>query len=195
MPNGVSHLFWDSCVFTAFLRNEHAAYDVNSIEQYLMESRDGNHRIYTSSLVFAEVLPSSIIKTDIGSFSDFVDDFRGAIIIIDASPDVMQLAGRLRDLPYKKGTSPGRRLATPDAIMLASAVYLVQVFGVNIDHFHTYDDGKSRGPEGRSVPLLSYQDWCEGFTPDQATAVKPVLDLDRCRPIHPSPRLPLNAKT
>jgi predicted nucleic acid-binding protein len=144
MANGISNLFWDSCVFMAFLRDERAAYDVDSIEQYLTESSDGRHRIYTSSLVFAEVLPSSIIKPEIGSFSDFVDDFRGAIVIIDASPDVMHLAGRLRDLPYRKGTSPGRRLATPDAIMLASAVHLQQAFGVNLNHFHTYDDGKRR---------------------------------------------------
>jgi hypothetical protein len=194
MANGVSDLFWDSCVFTAFLRNEQAYYDVNSIEQFLIESRDGKYRIYTSSLVFAEVLPSSITKPEIGSFLDFVDDFRGAVIIIDASPDVMQLAGRLRDLPYRKGTSTRRRLATPDAIMLASAVHLVHVFSVNLDFFHTYDDGKKRGPEGRSIPLLSFQDWCEGFTADQMSIAKPVLELDRRRPIHPSPRLPFNAK-
>ena len=78
--------------------------------------------------------------------------------------------------------------------MLASAVYLIQAFSVNIDHFHTYDDGKRRGPEGRSIPLLSYQEWCEGFSPDQMRIAKPVVDLDRCRPIHPSPKLPLNAK-
>ena len=101
MPNGVSHLFWDSCVFTAFLWNEQTAYDVNSIEQYLTESRDGRHRIYASSLVFAEVLPSSIAKPDIGSFSDFVDDFRGAIIIIDASPEVMQLLYVANRLEFK----------------------------------------------------------------------------------------------
>src|SRR4051794_26197064 len=78
--------------------------------------------------------------------------------------------------------------------MLASAVHLVQAFSVNLDHFHTYDDGKKRGPDGRSVPLLSYQDWCEGFTADQMRLAKPVVDLDRCRPIHPNPRLPLNGK-
>ena len=55
-----SNLFWDSCVFTAFLRDESGAYDVNSIAQYLTEAREGKHRIYTSSLVFAEVLPSSM---------------------------------------------------------------------------------------------------------------------------------------
>jgi hypothetical protein len=61
MPNGVSHLFWDSCVFIAFLRDQSAIYDVNSIAQYLSECRDGKHRIYTSSLVFVELLPSYII--------------------------------------------------------------------------------------------------------------------------------------
>jgi predicted nucleic acid-binding protein len=191
MADGVSQLFWDWCVFMAFLRNERAAYDVDSIEQYLTESRDGRHRIYTSSLVFAEILPSSITKLEIGSFAEFVDDFRGAVITIDASPDVMQLAGRPRDLPYRKGTLPGRRLATPDAIILASAVYLVDAFGVKIDHFHTFDEGNRSGPDGRSAPMLSYQDWCEGFTPEQIAVAKPVIDLDRRRPIHPSPRLSL----
>jgi predicted nucleic acid-binding protein len=194
MADGISNLFWDSCVFTAFLREERAAYDIDSIEQYLTEARDGRHRIYTSSLVFAEVLPSLIIKPELGSFADFVDDFRGAIVVVDASAELMQLAGLLRDLPYKKAPSPGRRLATPDAIMLASAVHLKQAFGVNVDHFHTYDDGKRRGPDGKSVPLLSYHDWCEGFTPDQMRVARPVIDLDRRCPIHPHPRLPLHAQ-
>ena len=162
-----SDLFWDSCVFIAFLRDERATYDVNSIAQYLTEAKEGRHRIYTSSLVFAEVLPSSLIKPEVGSFSDFVDDFQGAIIIVDASPVVMQISGRLRDLPYRKGSSPGRRLATQDAIMLASCVYLVDAMGVKVNAFHTFDDGRRRGPDGRSVPLLSFHEWCEGFTQDQ----------------------------
>src|SRR5690348_3451547 len=95
-----SELFWDSCVFTAFLRDERHAYDVDSIAQYLRDAREGKLRIYTSSLVFAEILPGSLSKPGIGSFQDFVDDFQGAIIVVEASPNVMQLAGRLRDLPY-----------------------------------------------------------------------------------------------
>jgi hypothetical protein len=184
-----SNLFWDSCIFTAFLRDERGAYDINSIEQYLTEAREGKHQIYTSSLVFAEVLPSSM-KPGIGSFQDFVDDFQGAIIIVDASPNVTQIAGRLRDLPYRKGTSSGRRLATPDAIMLASGLYLVEAIGIRLNAFHTFDDGRRRGPEGRSVPLLSYHEWCEGFTNEQARVAKRVIDLARVPPIHPSPKLP-----
>lgn len=184
-----SNLFWDSCVFTAFLRDERAAYDINSIAQYLTEARDGKHRIYTSSLVFAEVLPSSMTP-GIGSFQDFVDDLQGAIVIIDASPNVTQRAGLLRDLPYRKGASANRRLATPDAIMLASALYLADAMGIRLNALHTFDNGRRRGPEGRSVPLLSYHEWCEGFTPEQAKVAKPVVDLLRVPPIHPSPRLP-----
>lgn len=193
MPNGVSHLFWDSCVFIAFLRDQSAIYDVNSIAQYLSECRDGKHRIYTSSLVFVELLPSYITKPEIGSFLDFVNDFSGAIVVIDATPEIMHVAGSLRDLPYRKATAR-RRLATPDAIMLASAVNLVQAFGVKLDHFHTYDDGKKRGVDGRSVPILSYQDWCDGFTSDQMRYAKNVIDIDRCRPIHPSPAFAFHGK-
>ena len=175
-----SNLFWDSNVFIAFLRNQHIAYDVNNIAQYLTEAREGKHQIYTSSIVFAEILPSSM-KAGGGSFQDFVDDFQGAIIIVDASPNVTQIAGRLRDLPYRKGASTSRRLATPDAIMLGSCIYLNEALGILINAFHTFDDGRRRGPEGRSVPLLSYQEWCEGFSAEEMRIAKPVLDLARAR--------------
>jgi predicted nucleic acid-binding protein len=184
-----SDLFWDSCVFLAFLRDQSSIYDVDSIAQYLEEARDGKCKIYTSSLVFAEVLPSSLNKPGVGSFQDWVDDLQGAIIIVDASPNVMHIAGRLRDLPYRKSNSRSRRLATPDAIMLASCLYLGQAMGVRASAFHTFDDGRGRGPEGRSVPLLSYHEWCDGFTADQMAVAKPVIELNRCRPTHPSPKL------
>ena len=189
MPNGASNLFWDSCVFYAFLRDERAAYDVDSIQQYLQEAKQGNHRIYTSSLVSAEVIPSAIVKPGIGSFLDFVDDFQGAIIIVDTTPNVMHTAGRLKDLPYKKGNSPGRRLSTPDAIMLASCLALKEAMGVQVDFFHTFDDGKKRGLEGKMVPIISYEDWCEGFSPEQMVVANRLIELNRRRPIHPTPRL------
>src|SRR5260370_932397 len=102
MSDIISHLFWDSCVFYAFLRDERATYDVDSIEQYLQEAKAGKHRIYTSSIALAEVVPSAITKTGIGSFLDFIDDFQGSIIIVDATPNVMHLAAKLKYLPYKK---------------------------------------------------------------------------------------------
>jgi predicted nucleic acid-binding protein len=190
MTNGITHMFWDSCVFCALLYDQHQIYDLNSIQQYLREATEGKHRIYTSSLVFAEVVPSQIKKTGVGTFQQFIDDFQGAILVIDPSPNVMHRAGVLRDLPYKKQNAPKRRLATTDAIMLASCLYLVEALNVAVDFFHTYDDGKKKGGEGKMVPLLSYQDWCEGFTSDQMKIAQPVINLKREKPIHPSPGLP-----
>jgi hypothetical protein len=100
----------------------------------------------------------------------------------------MHTAALLKDLPYHKGDTR-RWLGTPDAIMLASCIELRDAFGVNVTCFHTFDNGKKRGPEGKMVPLLSYQDWCEGFIPAQMQIAKRVIDLKRAAPLHPTPRL------
>ncbi len=143
-------------------------------------------------MVLAEVVPSAITKPDVGSFQEFIDDLQGAVILTTPTPNIMHATAKLKDLPYRKGNSTGRRLATPDAIMLASCADLVNVHGVKIDFFHTYDDGKKRDPvNGRMVPLISYEEWCEGFTPQQLAVAKPVIDLNRRKPIHPTPTLPV----
>ena len=184
----MSNLFWDSCVFYAYL-DSHTTHDISGIEQYLHEAQNGKHRIYASSLVLAEVLPSAITKTDIGTFQGFIDDLQGAITIVTPSPDVMQRAALLRDLPYKKYTSIGRRLSTTDAIILASCLEIKDAWGLSIHAFHTFDDGKKRGPEGKMVPLVSFHEWCEGFTPDQLEIADTVIQLSRCKPEHPAPYL------
>jgi hypothetical protein len=45
------------------------------------------------------------------------------------------------------------------------------------------------GPEGRMVPLLSFHEWCEGFTQDQLKVAGPVIQLSRCKPVHRAPYL------
>lgn len=191
MNNGASNLFWDSCVFYAFLADDRASYDVNSIAQYLQEARNGSHRIYASTLVLAEVTPNAIKKTGIGTFEDFIADLQGAVVLVAPTPNIMLMAARLKDLPYSKANSKSRRLSTADAIMLASCADVSDAQGVKIDFFHTFDDGKKRDPvHGRMVPLISYEQWCQGFTTDQMTVAKPIIDLNRRQPIHPAPMLP-----
>jgi hypothetical protein len=103
----------------------------------------------------------------------------------------MLAAAHLKDLPYRKGNSDKRRLATPDAIMLAGCVELRDIYGIRIDFFHTFDDGKKRDPvSGKMIPLISYEQWCEGFSPEQMAIAGKIISLNRRRPIHPSPSLP-----
>lgn len=190
MTEIIPNYFWDSCVFSAFLRDEKTAYDVDSIEQYLGEARDGKCRIYSSTMSSAEVLPSQLKSGAVASFEAFLEDFKGAIIPIDPNPNIMSLAGLLRDLPYKKGGSTKRRLGTPDAVMLASAIHLQEAHGVLLTCFHTFDKGKKKDAEGNgSVPLIGYETWCEDFTPVQMALATRVIDMKRIEPIHPEPHL------
>ena len=106
----MSNLFWDSCVFYAYLDKE-TTHDAAGIDQYLHEAKNGTHRIYASSLVLAEVVPSAITKPDIGTFQDFIEDLQGAVTLVTPSPNVMIQAALLKDLPYKKPPSKGRRLS------------------------------------------------------------------------------------
>ena len=188
MSSKGSNFFWDSCCFIAFLNDDRNAYDIPSLEQFLGDAKNGKARIYSSTITLAEVRPSFLKKRSIGTFADFVDDLSGAVVLLDPTPDIMTKAGYLRDLKYKKANATGRQLGTPDAIMLATCVYLRDTLGVAVDHFHTYDQGKKRGLEGgKGIPLIGYQEWCEGLS-NNPTALE-VISLSRCHPIHPEPRL------
>ncbi|MCK1329101.1 hypothetical protein IVB57_12080 [Bradyrhizobium sp. CW9] len=184
------NVFWDSCVFSAYLMDEQAAYDIPSIESFLEDAKQGRLKIYASTISSAEVLPSQMKAA--ASFEDFMADFEGAIVPIEPNPNVMTLSGRFRDLPYRKGTSTNRRLSTPDAIMLATAVHLVEGYSVQLDCIHTFDGGGKKDLDGnRSIPLLGYETWCEGFSPEQLALANKIIQIERCKPVYPAPELPL----
>jgi len=188
----VEHLFWDSCVFTAYLGNQADAYDIPSIDKYLQEAKAGKVMIHASTISSAEVLPSQIVNG--GSFEDFLEDFQGAVHLIDANPNVMTRSGRLRDLTYKKGGG-FRRLGTADAIILATALYLQDAEGLTLTAFHTFDKGRKPDEMGKApVPLLGFETWCDGFSPEQTAVVEPVIALNRTAPIHPDPGFDFNGK-
>jgi predicted nucleic acid-binding protein len=182
--------FWDSGVFIAYLCDQKDIYDVLSISRYLDDAKAGDARIYTSTLASAEVLPSHLVKA--GTFEEFLEDFQGAVVTIDATPNVMRLAGRLRDLPYRKGQHTHRRLGTPDSILLATALHVQEDYGVKLDAFHTFDGGGKKDEDGnRSIPILGYEGWCDGLDADQMPFAQRVIDLPRCKPVHPEPGLDL----
>lgn len=174
-------------MFDAYLYDQRG-YDLASIEQFLTEAKQKPpvFIIYTSTFVFVEVANSKIKKPGIGSMEDFVRDFVGQIVVIDASPNVNILAGKLRDIPYRHATATGSHvLDAGDAVMLATALFLQEGYGITIYEFHTFDDATRRG----KVPLLSYQDWCVGLTGDHELLAKRVCALKRRLPQHPAPAL------
>jgi len=175
-------------VFIAYLNDERASYGatIDHIEQYLEEAKLGQCRIYCSTITIAEITDGYMTKSSFGTFSEFLRDYSSAVVQVTPDPVVMGLASQIRSVQYQRGNGK-RKLATPDAIHLASAVCLRDIYKVPLTAFHTFDNGKGKGPDGKSVPLLDYDLWCEGVE-HEPTAQK-VLSLSRVRPEHPTPRL------
>lgn len=188
----LKNYFWDSCVFISYLNNDDAV-DIKSLRAFIADlDKPNGCRIYTSAIALAEVSPKRLVNTAVGTFQDFLKDFKGTIQVVDAGPYENQTAGLLKDIAYKRNGSNKRVLTTGDAIMLATALELEDTYGVKIDAFHTYDNGRGKGnPEGRGVPLLDYHLWLDGVA-DHELAAR-VVKMNRCRPAHGNPDLFANA--
>ena len=114
----------------------------------------------------------------------------GGIVPTTPDPNTMRTASELRSLIYSK-TNGTRKLHTPDAIHLATAITLMDTYGVHLDKFHTFDTGKKRDPdEGKGVPLLGYDLWCEKCADDPLA--RKIIDLEREQPQHPAKGLDLD---
>jgi predicted nucleic acid-binding protein len=182
--------YWDTCVFIAHLNSERAKYGttLDDIAQYLDEAREGKCIIHCSAITIAEVTKEKMVDPAKWQFTEFLRDFSDAVIPVFPDINVMALAAELRSLKYTK-TGGERKLGTPDAIHLASAIILQDVYGVTLDAFHTFDNGGKRDPETNSkgVPLLSYETWCEQCLADPIA--RKVINLKRVRPEHPAKQM------
>lgn len=184
--------FWDTCIFYAFLGNLEEQYDVHSIQQYIDECRRGEIKIISSTIVLAELRPSIVLKSRSMTVDSFFSMMSASVILMSPDPNIMRLAARLRDLPYKRDKSNKRQLSTPDAIHLATCVHAAEHHGAPIEAFHTFDNGGKRDEDGgKAVPLIDYHRWCEGFEPKHWAYASKVINLKRCKPTHPSPKLAL----
>ena len=180
------HLYWDTCVFIAYLADDRDAFGglIDDIGQFLEESELGEAIIYCSTITIAEITRHNCKIA--GDFDTFLEQWGGGIVPISPDPNTMRVASELRSAIYLK-TGGERKLHTPDAIHLATALTLIDGYGVALEEFHTFDQGKSRGPDGKGVPLLGYETWCEQCAGDPL--VKRIIDMKRCVPQHPAKKL------
>lgn len=181
--------YWDTCVFIAYLADEREAYGaiIDDIGQFLDEAQRGDCVIHCSTITIAEIT-RNYCKDGL-NFDDFMKQWGGGIVALSPDPNTMRIASELRSSIYTK-TGGERKLHTADAIHLATALTLIDAYGVSLDEFHTFDNGGKRSPEGKGVPLLGYDTWCALCADDPL--VKRVIDLNRCIPQHPAKTLSFN---
>lgn len=193
----VKNIFWDSCVLYRFLKNEPAEY-TDHIAAFVKDAEEGRVKVHMASIALAELRPS-IVNLAAESPVQIINRLCSFATMIDTSPDIMSLAGVLKDKRYVCGTDHenaaerARPLSTGDAIQLAAAIDLRESWGVQGLEFHTFDEGKRSSKEdgGRTVPMIQFHNWCKGLESDPE--VNLVKEMKRTKPIHQSCPLPKNS--
>jgi len=114
-------IYWDSCVFYAFLKaEEHRKGELNSIKQAQREFDIGKIVLVTSTITLAEVLPSKLTDEQKQLFESI--SRRSNFSWVDVSLPVANLAVNLRSNYTESREDKEFRLSTPDAIHIASAI-------------------------------------------------------------------------
>jgi predicted nucleic acid-binding protein len=191
------NIFWDACVLYRFLRNEPTDF-VDHISAYVADAEAGRLKIYMASITLAELRPS-IVKLKGETPANIINRLCSFAIMIDTSPDIMSLAGLLKDNKYicstddPKAEERCRPLSTGDAIQLASAIDLRENWGVQGLVLHTFDEGmRSSKEEGKTVPMIGFQNWCKGLEGNEKVDL--VRELKRMKPVHASCPIPTTTK-
>lgn len=167
---------------------------LDHIEAHLIDGQSGSTDIFVSTTVLAEIRPSKVNQKGHTPLQ-IVQAISAAFKFVPPSPDIMSLAGHLRDQTYthvddnQSGAKP-RALSLGDAIHLATGVALQEEFGVQNLTVHSFDEGRGRdGQTGqKSVPIVGFHNWCGSNADDEE--VQRVLSLKVSKPLHPACELP-----
>jgi len=120
--------YWDTCLFIAWLSDEiRPSGDMDGVREIIEMTKRRDVAVVTSALTLAEVLPSKFPAGVFNLFDDLLK--RTTFRIISMDRKIARLAGDLR-VHYEKEE---RRLKTPDAIHLATAILN------GVSEFHTFD--------------------------------------------------------
>lgn len=184
------HLYWDSCVFYRYLTGVPPEL-VDDIHRFVEDAKKGIRKIYCSTIGLAEIRQSALKRKNFGTITEFFDDLRKAVDLVDPNPNIMTMAGRLKDCtsvnPAGDTNAKPRVIGTADAIHLSTCLFIRDAMNVRGIVFHTFDDGKGSTWEGRCVPLLSFEKWFP--EKGRPACIEQVCGLDRCKPLHPNPSL------
>lgn len=188
-----SAILWDTCVIYRWFNGAPSDY-VDHIEAYLRDAKSRSCEIYISTVTLAEIAPSKMGKTGITP-SQVLASMSNAFVLIDTTPDIMSLAGHLRDQTFRQVDGPDDRAATRglslgDSIHLATAVALREEFGVQNLSLHSFDQGKRRDGETgkKTVPIVGFQNWVRDCQSDEE--IQKVISIPRTMPEHPQCPLP-----
>ena len=168
MPNNPKIVYWDSCIFLAWLKNENRPEgEMANLMNVVQEIENGNLHLITSVITKAEVL---LKRSGEGVADKFNTLFkRSNIDIVNVDERIATRAGEIREHYIEESeTDKKPPLGFADTFHLATAIVL------NASEFHTFDAGKK---EDRG--LLDLSGNVAGFplTIKKPSTVQLVLDF------------------
>jgi predicted nucleic acid-binding protein len=124
MPTG-KHYYWDSCVFISLLTlNNRTDEEVSNLRALEALSDEGQITILTSAITKIEVLDCHLTAEQENMFQGMLER---------SNIEVVSLTSRIASLAREIRTAYEGKVAVPDAIHLATAIFY------NSTAFHTYD--------------------------------------------------------
>ena len=97
------------------------------IEMILTKAVVAKHRVWMSSILFAELRPSVFIPGRFATLLELTHYFRSLPTFVTPDPNIMLRAARLRDVKWQRPQEP---ISLGDAIQIASALWVKEALGV-----------------------------------------------------------------
>jgi hypothetical protein len=144
------------------------------IEMILTKAVVAKHRVWMSSILFAELRPSLFIPGRFATLFELTRYFRSLATFVTPDPNIMLRAARLRDVKWQR---PQKPLSLGDAIQIASALWVKEALGVRDLEFLLIDEQRTDEARGglchSTVRLQDYAD--NAHTDSDAKAARPAL--------------------
>ena len=138
------------------------------IETILTKAVVAKRRVWISSILFAELRPSTFVPGRFATLFELTRYLRLLATVVTPDPNTMMRAARLRDAKWQTpagarqaGEKP-RSMSLSDAIQVASALWVKEVIGMPDLEFLMFDERSSdEGRGGRRLSLLGLEDYAE----------------------------------
>jgi len=187
--SALKNLFWDSCIFIRYLSGDASQDHYADICRFIEDAQAKKRTIYYSTITLAEIRQEAFKGSPYGTTQEFFEDLGASFVPVEPMPNILIATGELRSA---KSTNPGdpnppkqRTIATPDAILLMTALFARDQLGISDLVFHTTDEGKGKNWYGKSVPIIGFETWYPEAT--RTDRIKQVCSLAREKPRHPEP--------
>ena len=158
------------------------------IETILTEAAVAKRRVWVSSVLFADLRPSTFVPGRFATLFELTRYIRALATLVTPDPNAMLRVARLRDakwhMPGDGHEAAGKpsTIGLGDAMQIASALWVKEAIGVPDLEFLTFDDWCSPdGKPGNRLCLLHLQDYAVDVGSD--ADVKAAMRLTRLEPV------------